>query len=259
MMLKYILPAIIAIAGLAPTAVHAQGPAPAAAPKEKAGLRFVLINDVPVKTVYIPTSEKSYKKIELRPGLPGERVAYPESGRIDFYTEPPKQGPAAPKPLLSAPLPVQRGAKLLGLVGSSNNQIYIIFVDESPLKYGTVLFKNMTNKDYLVDMPTAPTGEPQRFLLKGSTDHLFGKDSPAPARTKTYQAIMRHQVRIKEGEEPKWFVERKFMVTSYGRRSMVCLILPNPAGTEMEMQQIILFPESNQSGEENARPPAPPR
>lgn len=236
-------------------------PAPPSAPrpaqavvKQRSGVRFVVINDVPVTTVYMPTMEGVFKKMTLRSGLPGERVAYPENGKIIFYDQQPiPNANQKLTPILSSPLPDNKSEKLLCLIGSANNKMYIIYIDETNLKYGTVLFKNMTGKDYLVDMPTAPAGEEKRFLLKGGTEHLFGRNSLPPENTNTYKAVFMHLIQPEGAPEAKWYPERKCMVTSYGRRSQLCLLVPNADGTEMQMQQIILFPESNQAGEENTR------
>lgn len=232
--------------------VFSQGtvPAPVPPPKKQVGefseaqmansLRFVAIDRIDLDDVYMFVAKDQYKKLPIRMGTPGERVPVPAGKRVLFFESIPVDKQKV-TPLLDLQLPENLPARTIVLLGKNQGKVYAIYVDESSLRPGTALLKNMTNKPYLIDMPEAPGQEEKRFLLAGGKDHMFGsKASMDGADGKTYRAIWRHEILTKDGSK-KWFVERKMMIKRYKNRALIILIRPDDKGVTYVLNEIMFF------------------
>lgn len=220
--------------------LSAQEAAPPAPSQPAGGLKFVAIDKIPVKTAYLYLARGQYKKISIRTGTPGERVPVPENRKIIFVKEIPAQGQRADI-LMQIDLPSDLSERTIVALGNNNGTVYAVFIDETKLEPGTALFKNMTTKSYLIDMPTAPGSEPKRILLEGGKDHLFGSRAPlSDVDGQTYPAVWRHEITTAQGKA-EWFIERKMMVSRHRKRATIFLVRPAPGGRTVLMHEIILF------------------
>lgn len=236
--MKTFLLTIALTCGLLPPLAAQDGNAPA--PQPAAGLRLVAIDTLPVKTACLQIAAGQYRKIAIRTGTPGERIPVPENRKLVFYKEIPAKG-QRPDILLPIDLPVSLPDRTIVALGSDSGKTYAVFIDETKLGPGTALFHNMTDKSYLIEMPTAPGSEPQRIMLEGGKDHLFGGRAPlSETDGQTYPAVWRHEVATAEGKS-EWFVERKMMVTRYRKRATIFLVRPAPGGRTVLMHEILLF------------------
>lgn len=213
---------------------------PAAAKEEtKGGIRFILREACPdFKEIYMVTGAKTAKKIILSEGRPSERVSIPKNDKVVWYLDRPVENDKQ-KPLFSADLPVPHSTSMIGLIGYKDGKFNIIFVDETNLSAGCILFKNLTNKDYLLQFPDKPAGDPEQHLLKGGTDFMMRKGH-TPETTTVYRARIYHQIAAKN-KAPEWFLERKMNVLSYSKRALIIFFLPASDGQRLLLHQIMLY------------------
>lgn len=205
------------------------------------GIRFVLLDTMPNKTVYMAMDGKTVKKMDLRMGLPGGRMLYPENGKLVFYRTPPVAGEELDV-MLSTDLPADKGNKLVGIVRPLGKGLHITFVEDKDLKPGMVLMKNMTGTDYKLELANVPDGEKNEVILKPGDEHLFGAGYFS-GRSSTHGVTMKHMVSL-GGNAPEWYVNRKFMITRYSNRAVMRLLVPYPDGTII-IHDIYIFPDEH--------------
>lgn len=213
---------------------------------KKPAIRFVLRNQEGSlnEDAYLLVDDKKSVKVDLRLGLPGRRVAIPKTNRIRIFTQEPtpdliKKGI---KPILDAPIPAGMGIKTIGIIGYDikTKGYDIQFLDETGIKPGLVYFVNLTNKDYLVDVPKAPGSETKRFNLKAGSQYVFGKslvgDIPGTIPFRIY-----HQVPVQG--QPQWILERRSLMGMGKTRSSILALMPDSSGTSMILHEMMVYQE----------------
>lgn len=210
----------------------------------KAGIRFVLRNQegAPKSELFLQIDEKKVTPISFRLGLPGTRVPFPKAPRIRIFDKEPKPEELGKmKPILDAPMPQNMSAKMIGLIGYSDKGYNIYFINEVGLRAGLVHFINLTNKPYLIDLPKPLSGEKNRFLLNPNDQYTLGKSVSAP-NNESIPIRLYHQIPL--NGTPKWMIERRAMVALGSTRSVIFILMPDPAGTSMITHEIMVYDES---------------
>ena len=224
------------------TPLNAPKKAAEAQPKQKPGIRFVLRNregSLP-ESVSMQIDERKFAPVDFRLGLPGERVSLPKINRIRiFEKEPtPEMIKKGVKPIVDAPIPAGMGPKMIGLVGYGKNGYDIRFIDETGMRPGLVYFINLTNKDYLIDVPKAPGSETKRFDLKGGAQYTFGTAISGEYMDSIPYRI--YQQAMVKGQ-PQWIVERRSMMSLGKTRSSILILMPDAGNTSMILHEIMVY------------------
>lgn len=219
------------------------GAAPKAAEtNSNTGIHFVAKDQNPqLKEFYLQMDEKAYKRSTAPMSMAGSRVPFPKNREIRIFSKIPEQG-EKPQPLLISKIPQGMGAQVLGILGVNAGRLEITYVDESVLKANQVLFKNMTNNNYLIDITEPAGGEKQQFNLKPGEEYVFGKSFTEGSPVKKFPASIRTLYKLKNGET-QWFVDRKFDIVSRPTSAVIWLFMADSQNKRMMLSNIDIYLE----------------
>ena len=217
---------------------------PSASAKLKTGVRFVMQEQFSQgSNLFTMLSPKKFCPVDFRSGLPGRRIPIPEGRILRMYSTLPEEGKPVPAPIYQGSIPLNVGNTVLGVVSrGQNGKFSIQYVDESNLKPGMVYFKNMTNKEIMINIADAPSSEQKQNIVKPGQEYVFGK-ATLIGTTTNYKGALLQQMEIKK-QGKRWLPTGKFILTRFKNRALLYLILPDMTTQTAVLNKITIYDES---------------